>query len=75
MTRSSCSFCSSSSSPSGRVVCRFKCSVVRSFVDILLRFAGGWPSFSFRVVEVLESIPSGAGEPLVEVCCDAGGEG
>jgi hypothetical protein len=26
-------------------------------------------------VEVPESIPSGTGEPLVEVCCDAGGEG
>lgn len=74
MTRSSCSFCSSSSSPPGLVVCRFKCSVVRSFVDILLRFAGGCPSLR---EEALESIPSGegAGDPLVEVCCDAGGDG
>lgn len=72
MTRSSCSFCSSSSSLPAPGVCRSKCSVVRSFVDILLRLAGGWLSL---LLEALESIPSGVGDPLVEVCCDAGGDG
>lgn len=38
------------------------------FSDILLRFAGGGPSLS-------EDMPSGAGEPFCECCCEAGGEG
>lgn len=65
--RSSCG-CWSSSTPSA---CKSRYSVVRS-LEILLRFAGGGPSFS---VVVLDSMPSGAGDPLLEVCCDAGGEG
>lgn len=51
--------------------------MVRS-LDILLRFLGGGPSvFPVVVAEVVvvESMPSGDGEPLCEVCCDAGGEG
>lgn len=46
-------------------------SVLRSF-DILLRFVGGGPSLSDIV---LESVPSGAGEPLCEVDCEEGGDG
>lgn len=41
-------------------------------MDILLRFAGGGPSLSELV---LEAMPSGAGEPVCEVCCEAGGDG
>lgn len=46
--------------------------MVRPFSDTLLRLAGGGPS---RSDCVLESMPSGIGEPLSEVCCDEGGEG
>ena len=45
--------------------------MVRSF-DILLFFVGGGPSLS---VFELESIPSGAGEPVCDECCDEIGEG
>lgn len=38
----------------------------------ILRRLGDGPSLSELVAE---SIPSGVGEPLCEVCCDAGGEG
>lgn len=50
---------------------RSRYSVVRS-LEILRRLAGGCPSLSVLVVE---SMPSGAGEPFCEVCCDAGGLG
>lgn len=55
---------------------RFRRSVVRSFddsLDILLRLAGGGPSPFFA--EWAPSMTSGDGDPLCEVCCDAGGEG
>ena len=44
---------------------------MRSF-DVLLLFVGGGPSLSEFV---LESMPSGAGEPLCEVDCEEGGDG
>lgn len=68
ITRSRSSCCSGSTTPDRKS----RYSVVRSLGprDILLRFAGGGPSLS-----VLDSIPSGAGEQVCEVCCDAVGEG
>lgn len=50
--------------------------MVRSFSDILRRLAGGGPSLSDAAADAdLDSMPSGTGEPLCEVCCEAGGEG
>lgn len=66
-SRSNSGRCSSSISPYR--MSRY--SVLRSF-DTLLRLAGGGPSLS---VLLLESIPSGAGDPDCDVCCDAGGDG
>ena len=67
MSRSSSS-CSSGSTCLDR---KSKYSVERSLgsLEILLRLAGGGPSF------IVLALLSGAGEPLCEVCCDAGGEG
>ena len=68
MTLSNSGRWSSSISPFRRMS---RYSVVRSF-EILRRLAGGGPSLSVLLVE---SIPSGAGDPDCEVCWDAGGEG